>query len=145
MIGIVIATHGNLSQGLKDAAEVVVGPTQQLETVSLEQGDDITALGQKIKRAIEIVDSQEGVVVLTDLASASPYNQTVLISRELAEETKERVELISGVNFPMVIEAINQQYLNATSTAIHPLLISQGIEGITRFELVEEDNEEDGF
>ncbi len=146
MIGIVIATHGMLSDGLKDAAEVVVGPTQQLKTVNLYQGDDITALGETIKEAIEAVDGPEGVVVLTDLASASPYNQTLLVSRQLHETTKANLHLISGVNLPMVIEAINQQYLGQKSAEVYHLLVDQAISGITHFEeIAEDESEEDGF
>ena len=44
MLGIVIATHGNLSDGLKDAAEVIVGTTNNIATVNLNPGDDLQEL-----------------------------------------------------------------------------------------------------
>jgi PTS system mannose-specific IIA component len=35
MLGIVIATHGKLSDGLKDSAEVIMGETNNIVTVNL--------------------------------------------------------------------------------------------------------------
>ena len=77
MLGIVIATHGKLSDGLKDAAEVIIGETNNIVTVNLNAGDDVQALGGKIENAINEVNQDAGVIVLTDLVSASPYNQAV--------------------------------------------------------------------
>ncbi|EAK8886613.1 PTS fructose transporter subunit IIA, partial [Listeria monocytogenes] len=75
MLGIVIATHGALSDGAKDAATVIMGATENIETVNLNSGDDVQALGGQIKTAIENVQQGDGVLVMVDLLSASPYNQ----------------------------------------------------------------------
>ena len=48
MLGIVIATHGSLSNGLKDSAEVIFGPTNNITTANLNLGDDVQALGATI-------------------------------------------------------------------------------------------------
>ncbi|WP_396162942.1 PTS sugar transporter subunit IIA, partial [Carnobacterium sp.] len=55
MLGIVIATHGKLSDGLKDSAEVIMGETNNIATVNLNPGDDVQELGTKIKIAIHEV------------------------------------------------------------------------------------------
>ncbi len=47
MLGIVLATHGTLSDGLKDAATVIMGAVENIATVNLYQGDDVQALGEK--------------------------------------------------------------------------------------------------
>ena len=70
MLGIVIATHGNLSDGLKDAAEVIVGTTNNIATVNLNPGDDLQELGKQIEDAVKEVHQENGVIVLTDLVSA---------------------------------------------------------------------------
>ena len=49
MLGIVIATHVKLSDGLKDAAEVIVGTTNNIATVNLNPGDDVQELGTTIE------------------------------------------------------------------------------------------------
>lgn len=52
MLGIVIATHGALSDGAKDAATVIMGATENIETVNLNSGDDVQALGGQIKQRL---------------------------------------------------------------------------------------------
>lgn len=65
MLGIVIATHGALSDGVKDAATVIMGATENIETVNLNSGDDVPALGGQIKTAIENVKQGDGVLVIS--------------------------------------------------------------------------------
>ena len=111
MLGIVIATHGTLSNGIKDAAEVIMGNTENIITVNLNAGDDVEKLGKKINNAILEVNQGDGVVVLVDLVSASPYNQSVLVTNQLERELKDKVYIIGGVNLPMLLEIINHQIL----------------------------------
>lgn len=111
MLGIVIATHGTLSDGIKDAAEVIMGNTENIVTVNLNAGDDVEQLGKKINNAILEVNQGDGVVVLVDLVSASPYNQSVLVTNQLERELKDKVYIIGGVNLPMLLEIINHQIL----------------------------------
>lgn len=111
MLGIVIATHGTLSDGIKDAAEVIMGNTENIVTVNLKAGDDVEQLGNKINNAILEVNQGDGVMVLVDLVSASPYNQSVLITNQLEQELKDKVYIVGGVNLPMLLEIINHQIL----------------------------------
>ena len=111
MLGIVVATHGTLSDGIKDAAEVIMGNTENIVTVNLNAGDDVEQLGKKINHAILEVNQGDGVVVLVDLVSASPYNQSVLVTNQLEPELKDKVYIIGGVNLPMLLEIINHQIL----------------------------------
>lgn len=113
MLGIVIATHGTLSDGIKDAAEVIMGNTENILTVNLNAGDDVEKLGKKINRAILEVNQGDGVLVLVDLVSASPYNQSVLVTNKLEQDLKDKVYIIGGVNLPMLLEIINHQILGS--------------------------------
>lgn len=111
MLGIVIATHGTLSDGIKDAAEVIMGNTENIVTVNLNAGDDVEKLGKKINSSILEVNQGEGVLILVDLVSASPYNQSVLVANQLEQDLKDKVYIIGGVNLPMLLEIINHQIL----------------------------------
>ncbi|UQF71328.1 PTS fructose transporter subunit IIA [Vagococcus lutrae] len=147
MLGIVIATHGKFSSGLKDAAEVIVGATQNIETVSLNQGDDVFELGNKIEEAVNKVNKGSGVVILVDIISASPYNQSLLVINRLADELKEQVYVVGGVNLPMLIEAINHQLIETPVTEVPQALIAQSKESIDGWDSsmidVEDDDEDD--
>lgn len=147
MLGIVIATHGKLSDGLKDAAEVIVGTTNNIATVNLNPGDDVQALGSKIETAVKEVDQNEGVIVLTDLVSASPYNQSVLITNGLEPELQANVYVIGGVNLPMLLETINHQLLSTPVEEIAPAVLAQGTDSLDVWHIsaMAEDDDEDDF
>ena len=98
MIGVVIVTHGKLAHEFRAALEHVVGPQEQIETISIGPDDDLDARRADILSALDSVDSGEGVVVLTDMFGGSPSN--------LAISAMERpnVEVIAGVNLPMLVK-----------------------------------------
>ena len=147
MLGIVIATHGKLSDGLKDAAEVIVGTTNNIATVNLNPGDDVQELGKQIEAAVKEVDKGAGVIVLTDLVSASPYNQSVLITNSLEPELQANVYVIGGVNIPMLLETINHQILSTPVEETAPAILAQGADSLDIWHIskVEEEDDEDDF
>lgn len=147
MLGIVIATHGKLSDGLKDAAEVIVGVTNNIATVNLNSGDDVQELGKKIEAAVKEVDQKAGVIILTDLVSASPYNQSLLITNGLDPELQANVYVIGGVNLPMLLETINHQILSTPVEQAAPAIMTQGADSldIWHASAIEEDDDEDDF
>lgn len=149
MLGIVIATHGSLSDGLKDGAEVIMGATENIATVNLNQGEDIQALGHKIKNAVDHVNQGSGVIVLVDLVSASPYNQSLVTISELLGDLQESIYVIGGVNLPMLLETINQQILGTPIETIAQGVAEQGMTSISTWHISmvsdEEVEEDDDF
>ncbi|MDT2757379.1 PTS sugar transporter subunit IIA [Enterococcus asini] len=143
MIGIVIATHGKLSDGFKDAAEVVVGQTENIATVNLNPGDSVDLLGEQIATAIGEVSQGEGVIVLTDLLSASPYNQSVLAISGLSEALAQQVYVVSGVSFPMLLEAINAQLIGTEIADAVELIMEQGKNGIASWQISDSGSDEE--
>lgn len=135
MLGMVIATHGALSDGVKDAATVIMGSTENIETVNLNSGDDVQALGSQIKKAIETVQQGDGVLVLVDLLSASPYNQAVLVINELEPAIQNDIYVISGTNLPMVLEAINHQLLGTPIEEAAQAVVAQGKESVQAWDI----------
>ena len=106
---ILIVTHGELAAGFKDAAEVIFGDVKGVTTIGLHSGESVEVFGEKIYKTLADYDENESILILADLLSASPYNQSVLSVNKLAEN----IRLIAGVNLPMVLEGINQQLLKS--------------------------------
>lgn len=150
MLGIVVATHGTLSNGIKDAAEVIMGNTENIVTVNLNAGDDVEQLGSKINHAILEVNQGDGVVVLVDLVSASPYNQSVLVTNQLEPELKDKVYIIGGVNLPMLLEIINHQILQTPIETVVKSVEEQAKECISSWHApadvdADDEDEDDDF
>jgi len=110
---ILIVTHGELAAGFKDAAEVIFGEVKGITTIGLHSGESVEAFGEKIYATLAGFDENESVLIIADLLSASPYNQSVLSVNQLDEKRAENVRLIAGASLPMVLEGINQQLLGS--------------------------------
>ncbi|MBI5827813.1 MAG: PTS sugar transporter subunit IIA [Deltaproteobacteria bacterium] len=98
MTGAVIATHGKLAESLFAAAESITGRMENVRTVSITNADKSDRIRGEISAAIKEVDSGKGVVVFTDMFGGTPTN----IALSLMEEG--RVEVITGVNLPLLIK-----------------------------------------
>jgi len=98
MIGVVVITHGQLATELLNAAEMIVGDLPQFAAVSIGWHDDVNDARDDIAQAIERVRGDGGVLLLTDMFGGTPSNLGLTFL-----ETP-RVEVITGVNLPMLIK-----------------------------------------
>ncbi len=102
MIGIVIVTHSQLGQSLIEAAEFILGGrTKAVVSVSIDLNQSAEKLRKKIDEGIKKVDKKDGVLILTDMFGGTPSN----LSYSFLEEG--RIEVLSGVNLPILIQAVN--------------------------------------
>lgn len=102
MIGILIVSHRQLGEALIDAVEFILGEKPaSLESVSIDLNESADKLRKKITSGIKQVDQGKGVLILTDMFGGTPSN----LSYSFLEEG--RVDVISGVNLPLVIKAVS--------------------------------------
>ncbi|OJY63642.1 MAG: PTS fructose transporter subunit IIA [Sphingobium sp. 66-54] len=97
MIGLVLVTHGGLATEFRVAMEHVVGPQEAIETVCIGPDDDMEVRRADIAAAVERVNDGSGVILLTDLFGGTPSNLAISLL------DAGRVEVIAGVNLPMLI------------------------------------------
>lgn len=98
MIGVVVVTHGHLATELLNAAETIVGDLPRFTALSIGWHEDVRDAREEIARAIERVQGDSGVLVLTDMFGGTPTNLGLTFLEH------GRVEVISGVNLPMLIK-----------------------------------------
>lgn len=98
MIGVVLVTHGKLAEEFRHAVEHVVGPQRCIETVSIGPEDDMDQRRQDIVDAVDRADDGHGVIILTDMFGGTPSNLSISVM------ASGRVEVIAGVNLPMLIK-----------------------------------------
>jgi PTS system mannose-specific IIA component len=102
MIGIVIVTHSQLGDALIEAAEFIIGKKPEaLVSVSIDLNESAEVLRARIAKGIKKVKSKDGVLILTDMFGGTPSN----LSYSFLEEG--HIEVISGVNLPILIQAVN--------------------------------------
>src|ERR1043166_4724151 len=98
MIGMVLVTHGDLGKELLLATEHVCGEQKQTRAISIGAEDDIEQRRSEILQSVVEVDQGDGVVVLTDMFGGTPSNLALSIME------KARVEVLAGVNLPLLIK-----------------------------------------
>jgi len=101
MIGVVVVTHGHLATELLTAAEAIAGDLPSFAAVSIGWHEDTEDARTEIAQAITRVERGAGVLILTDMFGGTPSN---LAMSFLAQG---RVEVITGVNLPMLIKLVN--------------------------------------
>lgn len=114
---ILIVTHGELAAGFKDAAEVIFGEVKGITTIGLHSGESVEAFGEKIYATLAGFDENESVLIIADLLSASPYNQSVLSVNKLDEKRAENDTLNAGASYPGSWKG-NQQPLGSDLEAV---------------------------
>lgn len=119
----VIVTHGQLASELLAAAEMIIGAVRHIAAVSIGWHDDVEAARDEIERAITHVSEGKGVLILTDMFGGTPTNITSMF---LAEG---EVEVVTGVNLPMVIKLASQGETESLSEVARRVR-DQGREGI---------------
>jgi PTS system mannose-specific IIA component len=97
MIGIVVVTHGRVAEELVNAARTIVGEIPRIVAVSMGWSDDATAATSAVEQGMGEVGGGD-VLVLTDMFGGTPTNLSLPF-------LSEHVEIVTGVNLPMLIKA----------------------------------------
>jgi len=102
LVGALVVTHGQLGAELVKAAGMIVEDLNHIAAISIGWHDDVEESRARIADAVESVDQGRGVIILTDMFGGTPSN----LSMPLLQ--KDKVEIITGVNLPMVVKLANQ-------------------------------------
>jgi PTS system mannose-specific IIA component len=103
VIGVVVVTHGQLATELLNAAEMIVGDLPQFAAVAIGGHDEVNDAREDNEQAIERVRGNEGVLLLTDMFGGTPSNLGLTFLEA------DRLEVITGVNLPMLIKLASLQ------------------------------------
>ena len=99
----VIVSHGQVANELLSAAETIIGNFKHLTAVSIGWHDDVEAAKNEVRRAIERVSEGGGVLLMTDMFGGTPTNIASMFLQQ------GEVEVVTGVNLPMVIKLAGLQ------------------------------------
>lgn len=103
MVAALIVTHGKLAYELLSAAQKIETNVGVIEAVPLEWTDTVDEAREKIRQALERIGTDGGVIIFTDMFGGTPSN----ISLSFLE--KNRVEIVTGVNLPMIVKFATMQ------------------------------------
>ena len=99
MTGLIIATHGDLAASALEAAELLVGEQEQVETIGFRPGDSLELLLERFTQAIKRLEDCEEILVLADIKGGSPCNAATVMK---AKNPKLRV--VAGLSIPLLAQ-----------------------------------------
>jgi len=106
MIGGIIVSHGKLAEELLNALTIILGEAVNIEAISIGWYDDVEESKKKINQSLKRVDQKNGVLVFTDMFGGTPSNLSFTFLKN------NQVEIITGVNLPMLIKFVSLQRSN---------------------------------
>lgn len=100
MIGTLVVSHGNVAESLVNVTMRIIGPCHHVSHFCVGWEDDMETARAALGLRIQQIDQGQGVLLLTDMFGGTPTN----ISLTFHQPGK--VEIITGVNLPMIMKAI---------------------------------------
>ena len=144
MVGILITGHGHFATGLASSLQLITGITENVALVDFEADHSTDTLKANLHNAMDSLKECDGILVLSDLAGGSPFNNASMCK---AERPEQKIEVLAGTNLPMVIEGASMMTAFDDPLELAETLIETGKDYIVRFELVahQDDSDEDGI
>ena len=100
MAKIVVASHGTVAQALVGAARAIAGiDAHDVTALALESDENLERLRGRLESTL---DGSGDALILVDLFGGTPANAAAWASQG------RRIEIISGVNLPMLLEVLGQ-------------------------------------
>ncbi|MGG7144693.1 PTS sugar transporter subunit IIA [Clostridium nigeriense] len=128
MYEIIVATHGKLSEGFRDTIDMIMGERKGLYFIEFSQNDEIENLREKFINITNSIKEENEILILTDLFGGTPCNTAI----KIALESKLRIKILSGVNLPMLIEAVLNQ--DSILDGVIESILSSSKQGIMNIE-----------
>lgn len=129
MVTIIVAAHGESAPALLKTAGMILGNFENVHPVTFLPGQGPEDLIEEYTRIVEASEAEE-TLLLVDLFGGSPYNAGAQFAA-----TREGVDVVSGVNVPMLIEVISSAgRKNATLKSLVAKAHKAGTKGIRSFQ-----------
>jgi PTS system mannose-specific IIA component len=106
--GVLVVAHGELPGTLLKVVEKILGAPLEAEAVSVGWDDEVGNIRRKIEEAVKRTNRGRGVLILTDMFGGTPTNVTLPFLKA------GDVEIVTGVNLPMVVKVPNIQQGSGT-------------------------------
>jgi PTS family mannose/fructose/sorbose porter component IIA len=101
MIGIIIVTHSNFAEGIKNSIEMIAGKQDNFTAINFENGEDIEDLKNRIsQKAEEYTSKGLDVIYVTDLKGATPFNACLYVSTQIWGP------VVAGLCLPILLELV---------------------------------------
>lgn len=103
-VGIIVVAHADYGSSILRMAEFILGPLSDCTSISVDVAFEVTETVQRLTDAAERLDKGAGVIILTDMFGGTPTNLSLSLL------AKHHVEVVTGVNLPMVLKVFTSRH-----------------------------------
>lgn len=126
---LLVIGHGTLPADMVRAAEMIYGPTEGVSSICLPADQDLDAYRKAITQKIEAC-GKTGLLVLADIKGGTPF---LTASRAMRDFWNEQVELVTGLNLPMLTEVFSCLDDDLTVRELAEIAVEAGALAVTDF------------
>ncbi len=138
-VAVIVCTHGKAGGELINSAEMIMGEQENVRAIDFLPGEGLEDLNKKYQEAIDQLNTADGLLIFVDLVGGSPFNVAAQIAL-----SGENIEVVAGVNIPMLIETLMQKDSQNLSELVH-VADTSGKEGIKSLKSATEDTDDSGW
>lgn len=124
---VVMVSHGQFANGLKDALFMLAGQREDVLSSGLENGKSADEFAEEFKKTIDCIKQDDEIILLGDLIGGSPLTTAMNVIHE--KEMNDHCMIIGGMNLPLALttvlmkdtldqEVLLQQILQEGQTAL---------------------------
>ena len=126
MVGIILASHGEFADGIKQSGAMIFGEQVDVASCTLMPADGPEDIKVKMEEAIARFENQEQVLFLVDLWGGTPFNQASM----LMKGHEDKWAIVTGLNLPMLIETYASRMSMETAHEIATHVVNVAREGV---------------
>ncbi len=125
MVTTLIVSQGDLACEILNSVRAIAGGARGMRSLCTDWGESLESTKDRVREAVRQIDDGDGVLVLTDLHGATPTNAALMLADE------RRIEVVCGVNLPMVVRLACRQGEELDLSATAQWIAGKGSRAIT--------------
>lgn len=136
MVNVILTSHGSYAEGIREAAEMILGEQDDLEVFGLFPGETFEDFAARMEKAVIRFNDPEHTLIMADLTCGTPSNMTMMMV------LKYHVHALIGMNLPMVIEVLSTRNDGISMEELKRNAIQAAVEGVTDVNTLLEESED---
>lgn len=103
-----------MAEGIISGIELIMGKVPGISALGLTDADSFETFSRNINKELDAIYCEDGVLIMVDLFGGTPCNVSAISIKNSMEAGQgsapgRNIECISGVNLPMVVEAVSMR------------------------------------
>ena len=136
---VVMVSHGQFANGLKDALMMLAGQREDVIASGLENGKSADEFAQDFEKTIDFINQDDEIILLGDLIGGSPLTTAMNVIAE--KGLSEHCTTIGGMNLPLALTTVLMKDTMARDDLVVQVL-NEAQSALKEFKVVNDDEDD---